>query len=177
MFTRLKGRPLPGFCLMLIVAITLQVAGGSVACAEELTPADHVIVRKAERKLYLYRGHELLGAYRISLGLNPVGHKERENDYRTPEGHYELAARNTRSSYFLSILVSYPNPDDERRARKRGWQAGGAIMIHGYPNSPSHSNAYYATTDWTNGCIALSNSDMVEVWMRTQDNIPIDILP
>lgn len=162
---------------MLMLAVTLMVARESVAGAEELTAADHVIVRKAERKLYLYRGHELLGEYRISLGLNPVGHKERENDYRTPEGHYELAARNTRSSYFLSILVSYPNPEDERRAHKRGWQAGGAIMIHGYPNSPSHSNAYYATTDWTNGCIALSNSDMVEVWMRTQDNIPIDILP
>ena len=119
----------------------------------------------------------MLGSYRISLGLNPVGHKEREHDYRTPEGHYELSQRNTRSSYFLSILVSYPNPDDMRRARQRGWAAGGSIMIHGFPNSPSHSTAYYETTDWTNGCIALSNSDMVEVWMRTQDNTPIDILP
>jgi murein L,D-transpeptidase YafK len=161
----------------LILAFATVVAAESFAGAEELTPADHVIVRKAQRKLYLYRGQELLGAYRISLGLNPVGHKERENDYRTPEGHYELSLRNTRSSYFLSILVSYPNPDDQRRARQRGWAAGGAIMIHGFPNSPSHSNAYYATTDWTNGCIALSNSDMVEVWMRTQDNTPIDIFP
>jgi murein L,D-transpeptidase YafK len=177
MIARPAYRPLQGFCLMLIFAITIMVAGEPSAGAEELTAADHVIVRKAERKLYLYRGSELLGSYRISLGLNPVGHKERENDYRTPEGHYELSLRNTRSSYFLSILVSYPNPDDQRRAQKRGWAAGGEIMIHGFPNSPSHSNAYYATTDWTNGCIALSNSDMVEVWMRTQDNIPIDILP
>ena len=165
------------FCLLMVVALASLALPGAPRCAEELTPADRVVVRKAERKLYLYRGGELLGSYRISLGLNPVGHKERENDYRTPEGHYELAARNTRSSYFLSILVSYPNPDDQRRARQRGWQAGGAIMIHGFPNSPSHSTAYYASSDWTNGCIALSNSDMVEVWMRTQDNTPIDILP
>jgi|SRR5450755_2107664 len=163
--------------LLLIVALVAIALPGAPAGAEELTPADRVVVHKAERKLYLYRAGEMLGSYRISLGLNPIGHKERENDYRTPEGHYELAARNTRSSYFLSILVSYPNPNDQRRARQRGWQAGGAIMIHGFPNSPSHSTAYYATTDWTNGCIALSNSDMVEVWMRTQDNTPIDILP
>jgi murein L,D-transpeptidase YafK len=166
-------------CHLLILALAILGAGTGAlrAGAEELTAADHLVVRKAERKLYLYHGDELLGSYRISLGLHPVGHKEREHDYRTPEGHYELAQRNTRSSYFLSILVSYPNPDDMRRARQRGWAAGGSIMIHGFPNSPSHPTAYYETTDWTNGCIALTNSDMVEVWMRTQDNTPIDILP
>jgi murein L,D-transpeptidase YafK len=164
-------------CRLLILSFAILGAGASGARAEELTPADHLVVRKGERKLYLYHGEELLGSYRISLGLHPVGHKERENDYRTPEGHYELSQRNTRSSYFLSILVSYPNPVDLRRARQRGWATGGSIMIHGYPNLPSHSTAYYETTDWTNGCIALSNADMVEVWMRTQDNTPIDILP
>jgi murein L,D-transpeptidase YafK len=64
-----------------------------------------------------------------------------------------------------------------RRAHQRGWSTGGSIMIHGLPNAPSHSVQYYETTDWTNGCIALSNSDMVEVWMRTPENTPIDILP
>ena len=162
---------------MLILDFLIMMAGESYVGAGELAAADHVIVRKAERKLYLYRGDELLGSYRIQLGLNPVGHKERENDYRTPEGHYLLAQKNTRSSYFLSIQVSYPNVEDQRRAHRRGWMAGGAIMIHGFPNSPSHSAAYYATTDWTNGCIALSNSDMIEVWMRTPENTPIDILP
>ena len=172
-----RCRPLPGLALVLALALGVFTGAGAVAVAEELTVADHVIVRKAERKMYLYRGEELLASYRIALGLNPVGHKQRENDFRTPEGHYLLAQRNARSSYFLSILVSYPNDDDQRRAHKRGWVAGGAIMIHGFPNTPSHSAAYYATTDWTNGCIALSNSDMVEVWMRTPDNTPIDILP
>ena len=128
-------------CHLLILALAVLGAGALRCGAEELTAADHLVVHKAERKLYLYHGQDLLGSYRISLGLHPVGHKEREHDYRTPEGHYELSQRNTRSSYFLSILVSYPNSDDVRRARQRGWAAGGSIMIHGFPNSPSHSSA------------------------------------
>lgn len=161
----------------LALAALLAAAGAAAAPTGDLTTADHVVVRKAERRLTLYRGNEVLGEYHIALGLNPVGQKERENDFRTPEGHYLLEQRNTRSSYFLSIQVSYPNPTDLRRARRHGWPAGGSIMIHGLPNVPTHSATYYDTTDWTNGCIALSNSDMVEVWMRTPENTPIDILP
>ena len=145
--------------------------------AEPIASADHVVVHKAERKLYLYHGTQLLGVYKVALGLSPVGQKERERDFRTPEGRYYLARRNTRSDYFLSIQVSYPSKEDEVRARKNGWAPGGSIMIHGLPNAPHHPAAYYASSDWTDGCIALSNSDMVEVWMRTQDNIPIDIYP
>ncbi len=145
--------------------------------ASEIAPADHVVVHKAERKLYLYNGSRLLGEYKVALGLSPVGTKEREHDFRTPEGRYFLARRNTRSDFFLSIQVSYPNKNDELRARKNRWAPGGSIMIHGLPNVPKHPPAYYMSNDWTDGCIALSNSDMVEVWLRTQDNIPIDILP
>jgi len=147
------------------------------AAATEIPAADHLVVHKAEHKLYLYSGSRLLGEYKVALGLNPVGTKEREHDFRTPEGRYYLARRNTRSDFFLSIQVSYPNKDDEQRARKNSWAPGGSIMIHGLPNTPKHPAAYYASSDWTDGCIALSNSDMVEVWLRTQDNIPIDIYP
>jgi murein L,D-transpeptidase YafK len=145
--------------------------------ASEIAPADHIIVHKAEHKLYLYNGSRLLGEYKVALGLSPVGTKEREHDFRTPEGRYFLARRNTRSDFFLSIQVSYPNKGDALRARKNRWAPGGSIMIHGLPNVPKHPPAYYASNDWTDGCIALSNSDMVEVWLRTQDNIPIDIYP
>jgi murein L,D-transpeptidase YafK len=147
------------------------------ALAEEIATADRVVVHKAEHKLYLYSGSRLLGEYKVELGLNPSGQKEREHDFRTPEGRYYLSRRNTRSEFFLAIQVSYPNKEDELRARKNRWAPGGSIMIHGFPNQPKHPAAYYASNDWTDGCIALSNSDMVEVWMRTQDNIPIDIYP
>ena len=129
----------------------------SVAISSESELADRVVVHKSEHKLYLYNGEHLMGVYKVALGLSPVGQKERERDFRTPEGHYYLARRNTRSDFFLAIQVTYPNKEDELRAH--------------------HPSAYYQSNDWTDGCIALSNSDMVEVWMRTQDNIPIDIYP
>ena len=159
------------------VGLLLAACLAASVRADQIAAADRVVVRKSEHKLYLYSGDRLLGAYQVKLGLAPIGQKEREHDFRTPEGHYRLERRNTRSDYFLAIQVSYPNKVDELRAHKKGWAPGGSIMIHGFPNSPHHPTAYYASNDWTDGCIALSNSDMVEVWMRTQDNIPIDIYP
>jgi murein L,D-transpeptidase YafK len=143
----------------------------------ELPVADRVLVRKSERRLYLMRGDDVLRAYRVALGLNPAGAKERSGDFRTPEGSYRLTRRNTRSDFFLSIQVSYPNDQDTLRARRNGWQPGGSIMIHGLPNDPRHTPDYYASQDWTDGCIAVTNADMVEIWMMTSDNVRIDIQP
>jgi murein L,D-transpeptidase YafK len=163
--------------LGMFLVLAAGLSGMRPALAEDIAVADRIVVHKAEHKLYLYSGERLLGVYRVALGLSPVGQKERERDFRTPEGRYFLARRNARSEFFLALQVSYPNKEDEERAHKRGWAPGGSIMIHGYPNTPKHPSAYYESNDWTDGCIALSNSDMVEVWMRTQDNIPIDIYP
>jgi murein L,D-transpeptidase YafK len=153
------------------------LAGVRSVGATGFATADHVVVHKSARKLDLYSGDRLLAEYPVKLGLNPVGTKERERDFRTPEGRYYLQRRNTHSDYFLSIQVSYPNKNDELRAKKNHWAPGGSIMIHGLPNVPKHPASYYASSDWTDGCIALSNSDMVEVWLRTRDDIPIDIYP
>jgi murein L,D-transpeptidase YafK len=174
----MRSGPFSAKTLAKLAVLTIcATAALQVSRADEIAVADRVVVHKAEHKLYLYSGSELVGEYRVALGLSPVGQKERERDFRTPEGRYFLARRNTRSEFFLAIQVSYPNKEDEERAHKNGWAPGGAIMIHGFPNAPKHPSAYYASNDWTDGCIALSNSDMVEVWMRTQDNIPIDIYP
>jgi len=172
-----KGRHPGKYLWMALILAFCMAPPVRDASAEEIASATLVVVHKAEHKLYLYNGNRLLGEYKVQLGLSPSGQKEREHDFRTPEGHYYLAWRNTRSDYFLAIQVSYPNKEDEVRARKNRWAPGGSIMIHGYPNTPKHPAAYYQSNDWTDGCIALSNSDMVEVWMRTQDNIPIDIYP
>jgi murein L,D-transpeptidase YafK len=173
-FSRIWAKT-PWMCLVLATAMGWMSDASAVNSSTAL--ADRVVVHKAEHRLYLYSGDRLLGVYKVALGLSPVGHKERERDFKTPEGRYFLSRRNSRSDYFLSIQVSYPNKQDELRARKNGWAPGGSIMIHGYPNSPHHPSGYYESNDWTDGCIALSNADMVEVWMRTQDNIPIDIYP
>jgi hypothetical protein len=140
-------------------------------------PADTILVRKGERRMYLMRANRIVAEYPIRLGLNPIGHKEREGDFRTPEGLYELVGRNPRSDYFLSLEVSYPNDQDRARAKKSGVQPGGLIMIHGQPNLPRKSADYYANYDWTNGCIAVSNSDMVEIWLRTQPGTFVVIRP
>jgi murein L,D-transpeptidase YafK len=139
--------------------------------------ADTVVVRKSERRLYLMRRGAVLKSFKVALGLRPEGHKQFEGDYRTPEGKYVLNRRNPNSEYFLSIQVSYPNDDDVARARKQGQRPGGAIMIHGQPNLPTRSRDYYATVDWTEGCIAVSNSDMVEIWLMTPPDTPIEIRP
>jgi murein L,D-transpeptidase YafK len=142
-----------------------------------LPQADRVLVRKSERRLYLMNGKDVVRSYHVSLGLEPQGSKQRAGDYRTPEGSYQLTRRNTRSDYFLSIQVSYPGPGDLQRARRNHEDPGGAIMVHGQPNTPRHPVDYYARQDWTDGCIALTNADMTEFWLLTHDNMPIDIEP
>jgi murein L,D-transpeptidase YafK len=144
--------------------------------ADTLPTADRVVVYKSERRLELRRGNEVLRTFKVSLGLMPKGHKERAGDFRTPEGRYVLNRRNARSDFFLSIQVSYPNNLDVKNARANGWNPGGSIMIHGLPNQLKREPDYY-TRDWTDGCIAVSNSDMLEIWLLTHNNTPIEILP
>ena len=148
-----------------------------IRSSEALPMADRIVVHKGERRLDLMRGYSVLRSYKVALGLNPVGQKERSGDFRTPEGTYFLLRRNARSEFFLSVQVSYPNDADLARARRKHWQSGGSIMIHGLPNSLKHPPEYYERHDWTDGCIAVTNADMVEIWLLTPDNTPIDIRP
>ena len=145
--------------------------------SESVLLADRVVVHKAQRRLDLMKAGSVLRSFHVALGLSPEGDKREEGDFRTPEGHYQLVERNADSDYFLSIRVSYPNDLDRREARARGHAPGGLIMIHGMPNMPTRSAEYYRRTDWTNGCIAVSNADMVDIWLMTARNTPIDILP
>ncbi|MDH5254487.1 MAG: L,D-transpeptidase family protein [Gammaproteobacteria bacterium] len=163
---------LPGLVLLAVIG-----AAPSTAPASAIEMADRVVVRKSERRLLLMRGDRILRSFDVALGLSPTGHKQREGDFRTPEGNYRLAGRNPNSDFFLAIQVNYPGPDDVRRAAEEGANPGGQIMIHGQPNRPSRPLEYYQKRDWTNGCIAVSNADMVDIWLMTPDNTPIQILP
>jgi murein L,D-transpeptidase YafK len=163
-------------CAVLAMAAGLPGPQGS-ARASDFPVADKVLVEKADRKLHLLKGGVAIRSFDIALGIRPVGDKEREGDFKTPEGNYLLDARNPNSEYFLAIHVSYPNSLDRAEARKKGVNPGGAIMIHGQPNDPTRSEAYYRTQDWTNGCIAVSNSDMIDIWLMTAENTPIEIRP
>ena len=145
--------------------------------AGDFPVADKVIVEKETRRLHLMRDGVAFRSFDIALGVAPTGNKEQEGDQRTPEGVYLLDVRNSASDFFLSIHISYPNSTDRADARRRGYDPGGAIMIHGQPNDPTYSAAYYQKEDWTNGCIAVSNSDMIDIWLMTPNNVPIEIRP
>jgi murein L,D-transpeptidase YafK len=142
-----------------------------------LRPAERIVVKKAERRMELWRDGAVIASYRVSLGLVPQGHKQREGDYRTPEGSYRLTRRNARSDFFLAVQVSYPEPVDIALARRNGWAPGGSIMVHGLPNVLKYARERYLNTDWTDGCIALSNEDMLEFWLLTGSGTPIEIRP
>ncbi len=169
----------------IVLASLLGICWLTPLNAGELTPlrlsefpvADQVVVEKTARKLHLMQQGKIFRTFDILLGIRPDGDKLEEGDFRTPEGRYLLDTRNANSEFFLSIHISYPNRQDRQRARKYGVQPGGSIMIHGQPNEPTKSEVYYRTQDWTNGCIAVSNSDMIDIWLMTGDNTPIDIRP
>ena len=148
--------------------------------AELIVGVDKVVVYKAKRELQLCEGDSVLARYQIALGRNTTGHKQREGDSRTPEGKYVLDWRNENSKYYLSIHISYPNVEDEKRAQDLGVSPGGDIFIHGYPNGISRglwSRYWYLGKDWTDGCIAVSNDAMDVIWASVENGTPIEIFP
>jgi murein L,D-transpeptidase YafK len=167
---------------MLVATLVAAVAQadsmtGLAGPAGVLQPVDRILVHKGGRKMELYRKGQLVANYRISLGLAPSGQKQREGDFRTPEGSYRLTRRNAQSDFFLAVQVSYPEAADIVLARRSGWAPGGSIMVHGLPNFLKYPRDRYLNTDWTDGCIALSNEDMLDFWLLTGQGTPIEIRP
>jgi L,D-peptidoglycan transpeptidase YkuD (ErfK/YbiS/YcfS/YnhG family) len=166
------------------VAVML-CAGTAQASLPQKRPATfaptvaHVVIYKAERRLDLVDPRGVtIDSYKVVLGKNPVGDKLHEGDNRTPEGRYTIDTRNPNSSYYLSLRISYPNARDVAEARSKGLSPGGEIFIHGMPNDKGWMWWKYNTmNDWTNGCVALSNKDIRELWERVADGTPITIRP
>jgi murein L,D-transpeptidase YafK len=139
--------------------------------------ADRVLIVKGERQLYLLRGGTVFRTYPIDLGRDPDGPKTKEGDGRTPEGEYVLDWRNPNSRFYRSIHISYPNWRDSTRARELGVEPGGLIMIHGLPGHLPVTSRDDLPRDWTEGCIAVNNRAMDEIWAAVEDGTPIEILP
>ncbi len=137
------------------------------------TISDSIVVFKSERKLSLYYRNKLLKSYHVSLGDSPIGHKEKEGDEKTPEGLYSISGRNPGSKYHLSLRISYPNDSDKMNAERTGNLPGGDIMIHGLPNHAGFLEDYYSSNDWTDGCIAVNNEEIEEIWGVVKDGTPI----
>ena len=137
--------------------------------------ADKVVVLKSERKLLLMNGDEVLKTYRISLGGSPVGPKMRQGDQKTPEGLYVLDRRNAKSEFYKSMHISYPNDADLARAKRLGVSPGGDLFVHG--NGIGRAAAGHRVRDWTDGCIAVTNAEMDEIWRAVADGTAIEIKP
>ena len=139
--------------------------------------ADRVLILKGDRELRLLAGGRTLRTYPVALGFAPDGPKRQSGDGRTPEGVYVLDRRNPDSKFYRSIHISYPGPADRQRAQRLGVDPGGDIMIHGLPNGREWIGEEHARFDWTEGCIAVTNAEMDEIWAMVDDGTPIEIQP
>jgi murein L,D-transpeptidase YafK len=156
-------------------AAALGLAPG-LAAAQPFA-VDKIVVRKGERYMLLLHRGEILRSDRVALGGDPLGHKRQRGDRRTPEGAYVIEGRNPQSRFHLSLRVSYPAPRDRRSAAARGVDPGGDIYIHGLPNGLGDASTALLTQDWTDGCIAVSNPEIREIYGAVRDGTPILILP
>ena len=140
-------------------------------------PVTQITIEKAKRSMTLWSGSRPLQTYRIALGGNPIGPKQQEGDSRTPEGRYTIDGKNPNSSFYLSLRISYPNRSDVAAARRLGVSPGGAIMIHGMPEGLAVLNVFGFYPDWTAGCIAVTNSEIREIYSAVKIGTPITIKP
>ncbi len=139
--------------------------------------ADLVLVVKSRAKLYLMKNGKMMDAYRVALGAEPRGQKLQEGDQRTPEGRYILDYKKEDSAFYKAIHISYPNAADMRRAKEMGVEPGGMIMIHGHKSGFEWLSRLKEPYHWTDGCIAVSNSAMDEIWEAVTVGTPIIIRP
>jgi len=156
----------------------LLLASCCISSAQQMTGrVDRILVLKQQRKMVLLSEGKEIKQYRIALGEQPVGPKQRQGDHRTPEGSYTLDARNPHSQYYKAFHISYPNTEDLEVARKLSVKPGGAIMLHGTPKEFAPPHKGDPPDDWTDGCIAVTNEEMDELWIMVRVGTPIEIKP
>lgn len=139
--------------------------------------ADRIVVHKQQRTLELMQSGHVIKTYKIALGAEPVGPKTRQGDHRTPEGVYVIDSRNLHSSFHRALHISYPNAVDRDRARKSGVSPGGDVFIHGLPNGYGFVGAGHRARDWTDGCIAVTDQEIEEIWKLVPNGTPLEIRP
>jgi murein L,D-transpeptidase YafK len=157
-------------------AFTLLLLGIATQLRAE-AKADRIIVHKKARTMELMHAGRMLKTYKIALGGEPVGPKTRQGDHRTPEGVYVIDSRNAQSKFHRSLHISYPGASDRERARKLGVPPGGDVFIHGLPNGYGWIGAGHRARDWTDGCIAVTDQEIEEIWSLVANGTPVEIRP
>lgn len=165
----MRIRVLTGLGLVLVCAAALA--------SENALHADRVVVLKNVRTLQLLSRGKVIKSYKVALGGNPVGAKTQQGDHKTPEGLYVLDSRNVHSQFYKSIHISYPSARDRAVARQKGVSPGGDVFVHGLPKGYGFVGASHRLKDWTDGCIAVTNEEIDEIWRAVADGTPIEIRP
>lgn len=171
------GRVIAGLATLILSAAGLAWLYLPPAPLPAGTHADLLVVHKSARRMVVYAHGSVVRSYAIALGHNPVGAKRHIGDHRTPEGWYVIDHHNPHSAFHRSLHVSYPSAADAARARAAGHSPGGEIMIHGTRNGLGWLGRLHREADWTDGCIAVTDAEMDELYALVPDGTPIDIRP
>ena len=165
--------------LVVLGAAAVASSGGQShrATGMKAPKVTRIVIVKSERTMALLSEGQVVKTYKVALGTEPVGRKERQGDHKTPEGLYAIDSRNAKSQFHLSLHISYPNAEDRARARRMGVSPGGAIMIHGLPREFAWMGALHRQTDWTDGCVAVTNEEIEEIWELVRVGTPVEIQP
>lgn len=163
-------------CLWIPLVMGL-LAGLPFARATNTTLADKILIVKSQRTMTLLSGDKVLRTYKVALGTVPVGPKRVEGDHKTPEGNYVIDSRNPQSRFHMALHISYPSAADRQRADKLHARPGGAIMIHGLAGSFAYLGPLHRQTDWTDGCVAVTNAEIEEIWSLVPVGTKVEIRP
>lgn len=162
---------------LLMAVIALSTCCPIMLAQNSSSSVDRLVVYKREHRLVLLSQRKEVRSYKVALGGEPTGPKTRQGDHRTPEGLYVLDSRNPNSHYYKAFHISYPNSQDIAAARKLGVSPGGDVMLHGLPKEYAWVGKAHALHDWTDGCIAVTNQEMDEIWKMVRVGTPIEIKP
>jgi murein L,D-transpeptidase YafK len=159
----------------LLMSLTLGCR--SANHGESLPQPDHILIIKSARTLSLMKGDRILKTYNVALGRQPIGPKERQGDHRTPEGTYFVDRKLPNSRFHLALHLSYPNAFDRERAHGLGVSPGGDVEVHGLPSVFAWLGSLHRHIDWTDGCIAVTNAEIEEIYPIVSVGIPVEIRP
>jgi murein L,D-transpeptidase YafK len=150
----------------------------SVALASPASvTADRIVIEKSARTMKLMHGNDVIKTYKVALGAQPTGAKDRQGDHKTPEGIYTVDAKKPHSLYHMALHISYPSAADRERAKQLGVSPGGDVEIHGLPDAYARLGAAHRREDWTDGCIALTDQEIEEIWPRVAVGTVVEIRP
>jgi len=166
------------FSILSITTLLSLIAAVFCTAAAASTPqADRILIIKSSRTMELLSGGKVMKTYKVALGTVPVGSKHVEGDHKTPEGSYVIDAKNPQSQFHLSLHISYPSAVDRQRAIGLGTRPGGAIMIHGLAKPFAYLGPLHRQTDWTDGCITVTNAEIEEIWKLVPVGTKVEIRP